>query len=164
MTSAEYSDDNKEKLMRRISKLRSKKNLIQIRDIIVKHNPNIKITQNSNGLFLDFENLTYDTYEDLDKYINQLIEASRLKRENTTISSDKITNNPDEFPYETDAKLRLSNKEKHLLKKAQYEKELNDISESYTLSCNTPGKDSPSHDSPPNNMPEPANNPKVFIK
>lgn len=125
-----YSIEKKKKLAQTIHKISDHAELKQIKNIILKNNPELSITKNSNGYFMQFQNLSTSTYIELEKYITKL-EKVRLKQIHNEIlqSSENI----DEEGILSDGyikdpkntkKLRLTNTENHLLNRAKYEKEL----------------------------------------
>jgi hypothetical protein len=112
----EYSYEMKQQLANEIEKLRKKKYLINILKIIKMKNPDIEITENKNGIFIFFNDLTNETYNDLKTYIIQLKE----KKEKTLDSVDSnvfLTASE----TETNTKLKYSNREKSLIKKKLYD-------------------------------------------
>jgi len=126
-TKSNISYEEMEKLHNRISKIRKKKYLEEIRDIIVKYNPNIKITENSNGLYLCFQNLSNETYFKLSTYLKNLSKLINSKKSDTThlnISSDQLTQSTDDLPFENDPKLKYTNKERNILKRKHYDAEI----------------------------------------
>lgn len=120
-----YSFEELEKMVDKISKIRKKKYLEGIRDIIIDNNPEIKITENANGLFFHFHNLTNETYS---KINNLLKKISRVKSSDSDhLSSEYIPYSNDEFLFSSDNRLKYSNKEKNIIKRKIYDKELNNI-------------------------------------
>lgn len=120
MTEINY--DNKQKLACLIEKIRDKKKLIEICTIIKKYNANIIMTENDNGIFLNFSNLSDITYLELDTFLK------KCKKSTTSEHSESFKLNY--TPYSQDdsfydqsvaAKLKLSNKEKTLIKKKLYD-------------------------------------------
>jgi len=112
----EYSYEMKQQLANEIEKIRKKKYLINILKIIKMKNPDIEITENKNGIFIFFNDLTNETYNDLKTYIIQLKE----KKEKTLDSVDSnIFLTVSET--ETNTKLKYSNREKSLIKKKLYD-------------------------------------------
>lgn len=53
----DYSFEQKERLARRIQKLKKRRYLSDIESIIIKHNPNLDITTNPSGKFMYFQDL-----------------------------------------------------------------------------------------------------------
>ncbi|ARF09229.1 hypothetical protein Catovirus_2_178 [Catovirus CTV1] len=124
MTNA-FSFEELEKLADKINKIRKKKYLEEIRDIIINNNPNIKITENSNGLFFHFHNLTDDTYSKINSFLKKINRAKRSLETSDILSSEHMPYSNEENPFAADSKLKYSNKEKNLIKRKNYDNELN---------------------------------------
>jgi hypothetical protein len=148
MNNKTFNYDELEKLARKISKIRNQKNLEKIRDIIINNNPDLKITENSNGVFMCFNNLTNNTYLLLDNFIKNITAVSSnssFENINSTIS-ETFNNNItfDDNSALSNSKvvsnsIKLSNKEKNILKRKMYANQLD-------IENNTFGKTSPSDD------------------
>src|SRR5437660_892093 len=82
-----YSFEQKEKLARRIQKLKKEKHFIDIQDIIMKHNPDINITTNPSGHFMYFQNLRVETYFAIEKYIKKVTMGQFLSESSETYST-----------------------------------------------------------------------------
>lgn len=126
--SKNYSYDDIEKLSQKIQKIKKKKNLEEIRDIIIENNPKINITQNSYGIYLCFNELSNDTFIKLDKYIKKYFEnensiknTSEFNYANSTVTEEEKKG---DFLYDNNSRLKFSNKEKNLIKKRLYDKAL----------------------------------------
>lgn len=127
--STKYSFEELEKMADKISKIKKRKILEEIRDIIIKNNPNIKITENSNGLFFHFHNLSNETYDKINILIKKLTK-SKKNSDSDQLSSEYIPYSNEEFPFNTTSKLKYSNKEKNLIKRKIYDSEINGENES----------------------------------
>lgn len=136
---ADYSFEQKERLARRIQKLKKQKYLMDIESIITKYNPDLDITTNPSGKFMYFQDLNKKTYYALDKYIRKILKYSALSEtsENATYSEIiKYSENDD--PFSNNPKLRYSNKERNLIKRKIYDKQINeDNSQSENLTLST---------------------------
>lgn len=122
----EYSFEQKERLARRIQKIRKQKYLYDIEDIILKHNPDLDVTTNPSGKFMYFQDLSKETYYALDKYIRKLLKLQTLSEsENTQYSSEITRYSEDEDPFSNNLRLRYSNKEKNLIKRKIYDDQIN---------------------------------------
>ena len=121
-----YTYEQKEKLARRINKIKNKKKLIDILKIIQKDPSYDGMTENNNGIFLLFHKLTNETYYRIEKY---------FKKNMNTTSDDLIsesTNNIDisysnDFDLDNQSKFKYSNKEKCIIKRKLYDNALNDL-------------------------------------
>ena len=120
-----YSIEKKKKLAHAIEKITSAHELKQIKNIILKNNPELAITKNNNGYFMQFQNLSSGTYQELEKYIIK-IEKIRLKQIHSEIlqSSENYEEDDQDQDRKNTKKLRLTNTENHILNRAKYEKEL----------------------------------------
>ncbi len=131
-----YSYEDIEKLSPKIQKIKRKKNLEDIRDIIINNNPELNVTENSNGIYLCFNQLSNDTFLKVDKYVKKYFENEANKKISTdmaititsTVTEDdnnKVTSYIQEnYLYDDNSRLKFSNKEKNLIKKRLYDKAL----------------------------------------
>lgn len=113
-----YDSEKKKRLANRISKVKNKKHLVHIYEIISKNNVNI--TENNNGMYMYFQDLSNSTYKELDIYLKSI--RKNTESNNETLSTEKKEYTPytqDEFPDQEylGAKLKYSNKEKNIVKK-----------------------------------------------
>ena len=165
----DYSFEQKEKLAKKIQKLKKEKNFMDIMDIISKYNPDINITTNPSGQFMYFQNLKAETYYVIEKYIkkvsvvryvsensetfntqnshiNSIISAISENSENSEITenSENRTTLSDEEKFSDNPRLKYSNKERNLIKRKNYDE---------LISCQN-------EDNKINNI----NNEKIFVK
>jgi hypothetical protein len=124
---SKYDYSKKLLLVRKINKIKKKEYLLNIFKIILKDNKDF--SENNNGVFIFFHNLTDETYEKLEMYVNYIF---KLHQKNTNSEfSDSIKNSDiiSSLPLDTfnDNKKEilissnLSNKEKSLLRRKKYE-------------------------------------------
>jgi hypothetical protein len=129
-----YSHKKKEKLANKVSKIKRKKDLVNIFKIINGENDNV--TENNNGLFLFFHNLQYETYIKLENYLNHMNNSSNSDNnsDNNNSYSDELSFKKEYKPYSIDEfpsqrnfspKLKYSNKEKNLIKRQRYDDNIN---------------------------------------
>jgi hypothetical protein len=116
-----YTYDELVKLKNDIEKIKNKKILSDIKDIILSINPDISITKNANGIYLCFNDLIPDTYSKLFDIIKKV---KNNLNDGLTNESDGVNYSTTEFPFEGNSKLKYSNKEKNLIKRKLYEQEL----------------------------------------
>ena len=112
-----YTFEYKKKLKDRIEKITEKKILEKIRDIIFKQNPDINVSQNSSGMLLFFHNLTDNTYNKLELFLNKL-DNDKLK-----VITASYTDTQEDIKIKINDKnsnIRLSSIEKNLIKKKDY--------------------------------------------
>jgi hypothetical protein len=130
-----YLIDDKKKLRDKILKLsnyKDRSHIINISKIIINNTDNY--TNNSNGIFAFFHDLTDDIYTFIDDYIIQVEkERSKILIKNLTsdfadtiVDSDKLINKVSENNYniEIDTEKYLTNKEKLIMRRKNYEKYL----------------------------------------
>ena len=124
---SEYSFEQKERLARRIQKIKKQKYLVDVVSIITKYNPELDITSNPSGQFMYFQDLTNDTYYALEKYLNKIIKSKTMTdtSDNTLSHSDtkKYSDNDDIF--DNNYKLKYSNKERNIIKRKIYDHQVN---------------------------------------
>jgi hypothetical protein len=143
--SKKYSYDDMEKLSQKIEKIKKKKNLEDIRDIIINNNKKLNITENSYGIYLCFNKLSIETFIKLEKYIKKYNDSEKntmsassfnmpYSSTNENIDTKYSTN---DFLYEQNSRLKFSNKEKNLIKKRLYDRALKINSEvnEYEKNC-----------------------------
>ena len=123
-----FPHKRKEKLAAKISKIKRKKDLVKIFEIIREDSSTV--TENNNGMFMYFHNLKYETYIKLEKYISQTNQQNYSTSTNSEESTHKKEYKPytiDDFPSQQNfsPKLKYSNKEKNLIKRQQYDDNIN---------------------------------------
>jgi hypothetical protein len=146
-----FTYEQKDRLVKRIHKIRREQQLLDIRDIILKYNPSTNINENQSGSFMYFQNLRPETYIALDRYLKKLA-TEKLMSDRSEImitaesadiadqvdggggdgdadNGDKITqkytlNDADE-PFQNNPKLKYSIKEKNIIKRKMYDDEIN---------------------------------------
>lgn len=148
-----YSVDKKKIMAKKISQMRNKKHLKDIKKIIFKENPKMKTDKSSRGQHMFFQNCTYDTYVKLDDYMKK-IELERIEEQTRSITeaSDNLlfSSEMDESKTIDYAKartrLRYSNHEKKLIRRKKYEQI---ISERFDTENSEPSSGSIKSDSDP---------------
>jgi hypothetical protein len=123
-----YNTDDKKKLKDKILRLYKYKDrtyIINVSKIILKNTDNY--SNNSNGIFTFFHDLSDKTYENIDDYLIN-IEKNRNKKfiknltsdfSDTIVDSDNLVKN-----IEIDSEKYLTNKEKVIMRRKNYEKYL----------------------------------------
>ncbi len=123
-----YDHNDKLKLVTRINKIKKKKYLFQILNLIKVDNDVYNI--NSNGLFIFFHNLTNSTYAKIEKYVNHIYNKHTQTKisvaTNEYTQSGRIISDYD-FMDDLNSNIyaSLSNKEKMILRKKNYDDHLN---------------------------------------
>jgi hypothetical protein len=140
----EYSFEQKEKLAKHIQKLKKKQHFIDIQNIIVTQNPDINITTNQSGHFMYFQNLKTETYITIEKYIKKVNMKKYLSEysdntdtQNLHINSEKIPGDIKKYsseiePFSDNPRLKYSNKEKNLIKRKNYDEQINNQEVEYS--------------------------------
>lgn len=125
-----YTFDMKKRLAEKIGKLKTKEHVKMIKDIIFEENKDIAVTKKSNSILMYFHNLTEETYSRIDKYIEKLDKERRKRMEKSISEASKIpitsilsTFSNSEKP-DTRSRYRLSNKERSIIKRKEYEREI----------------------------------------
>lgn len=137
-----YTFDEIENLMNKINKIKNKKYLEKIRDIILHYNPKVQITENSNGIFIYFHNLfNPDTYLAINNFIKNIHKNPPSSDNNSDIklsyndshSDIKLSDNllsksiDDQDTLYDNSKLKYSNKEKNIIRRKNYNEILQDL-------------------------------------
>lgn len=116
-----YSFADKEKLAYKINKLNKRKYFNDIKNIIVKYNPNIETTNSSRGIFLRFQDLNDITYRCIDKYLKNIKCYEKTTMTDSTIKTNDDYNDFDIFPDS----IKYSNREKSIIKRKKYDAYIN---------------------------------------
>jgi len=121
-----YTYEQKEKLARRINKIKNKQKLIDILKIIQKDPSYDGMTENNNGIFMLFHKLTNDTYYKIEKYLKKNFNTTSDDpfTDSQSINMDSYTN---DFDLDNQSKFKYSNKEKCIIKRKLYNNALNDL-------------------------------------
>lgn len=130
----EYPYENIIKLSEKISNMRDKKykkDLKAIKKIIEQNNPDVSMTKNNNGYFSpDFESLSYDTYTQLEDYLNEIKEREK-NAENTIAESDSYVFSTSKTTDNLNKRLKYTNSENLILNKIKYENALKEHQSEY---------------------------------
>lgn len=126
----EFTHEKKIRLRDKIEKMtKNKEDLINIKNILKLHNPELCMTKNSNGYIIDMSNLTLQTYVEINKFINK-IENKKNNDSVTESESESVVNNAKNTRSDENVdntargKLKCSNSEAHILNRINYEKDL----------------------------------------
>lgn len=116
-----YTFEEKERLSRRIQKLKKNRYYQQVEKIIIKYNPDISITATPSGKYMYFHNLTNMTYLVLDKYINRVsINQPQSAKSPDNGYTSEITKFSD-ADISVSTGIKFSNKERNLIKRKIYD-------------------------------------------
>lgn len=125
-----YAHKKKIKLANKIGKIKKKSDYIQIYGIIGN---DANAVENSSGLHMFFHKLTNDTYYKIEEKLKEFKRRDSDLNTIDTLSSDNYTDRKeykpyveDEFPSQKDIspKLKFSNKEKSIIKRRRYNKNI----------------------------------------
>ena len=135
-----FSYDKKKQMVNKITKINKKNHLVQIFSIIRENNE--EYTENSNGIFLQFDKLSDKTLFEIDNYLKQFITTKKTNNLSTNqdvkINSPEVSTNTTTQIDVTDllqqsesnsygSKYRLSNKEMNIIKRYRYDKKMKDL-------------------------------------
>ena len=88
------SNDKKLEIVKKINKIKKKEYLINIFKIITRDNN--EYTENNNGIFIFFHNLSDDVYDKIDTYINYIYKIHKCNNTDSqyinSITNDDIVN------------------------------------------------------------------------
>lgn len=85
-----YDHDKKLEIVKKINKIKKKEYLINIFKIITRDNN--EYTENNNGIFIFFHNLSDDIYDKIDTYINYIYKIHRYNNNADLQYINSITN------------------------------------------------------------------------
>lgn len=108
----------KQSLARRINEIKNKKILVDLMHIIRATNPDVPLTENDRGIFITFNNLSDQTYVNIDNYLRKNIPKTD---ESKTLSLSYVPYVSDEVD---EPKSKLSNRERALIKKQRYNRDI----------------------------------------
>lgn len=118
---SKYDYSKKMNLVKKINKIKKKEYLVNIFKIITKDSKDF--SENNNGIFIFFHNLSDETYEKLDTYVNYIYKI--YYKNNNSELSDTLNNSDIISTIENKKEIiipnNLSNKEKLILRRKRYE-------------------------------------------
>ena len=126
-----YNYEKKKRLAEKISRIKKKKDLIKIFEIIYEENK--QISENNNGIFMFFHNLSEKAYQNVEQYLKNMkkrrtearTESDLSEKTNTVCSpKDDMTELENLSP-----KLRYSNREKNIIKRLRYDETISSNNE-----------------------------------
>jgi len=129
-----YTHEKKEKLVEKINQMKQKKDFIKILEIIKKRE-NKPTKEIGNTTLMFFHDLKDETYNEINKYI---------KKVNKLNKKDTDSNEQEYKPYSSDEfnstghispNLKYSNREKNLIKRTRYDKNLEEENGSDVMYC-----------------------------
>lgn len=126
-----YTHGMKKKLANKIKKIKRKEDIARILNIILADNPSYM--ENSNGLFMFFHKLEDSTYNKISEELKKINKTKKYFNE-SSINSETLSEKKEYKPYAKDEfpsqqgispKLKFSNREKSLIKRRRYDKNIN---------------------------------------
>lgn len=138
-----YSIEDKQRIADRIGKISNVKTLEKIRNIIMTENSDLHYSKTSAGIIFYFHNLKDITYLKLEQFFEKLESERILTHKTTSDTTDKMYDNINTLTetYETSTQYKLSNREKNIIKRKQYEKEIGGDEEFTEMYSDTYGTD-----------------------
>lgn len=133
-----YNRDKKEKLVNRINKLRSTEDFVKVYNIIQKRE-SLATKEVEKSTMMFFHDLKDDTYAEIDKFVKKTIKKYD-NNEDSVVTTDLQEYQPysqDEFPHQKhiNPKLKYSNRERNLIKRTQYNRNLQEENGSEVMYC-----------------------------
>jgi len=123
-TSLKYNHAKKIELVKKINKIKKKEYLLNIFKIILLHSKDY--TENNNGVFVFFHNLSDEVYEKIETYVNHIYKLHKKSTNILNIYNSELSEtyliNSDTIEIENDK--NLSNKERLIMRRKKYEKYL----------------------------------------
>jgi len=128
-----YSAARKKRLKKKIEKIKNKRDLVMVYDIIVQ-NEEVEVTKNRNGMFMLFHEYKDDTYRKIDKIMRKINKKRKYYVDSETHSTEDITYKPyavDKFPSQKkfSPKFKYSNREKNIINRRKYDQNINSENE-----------------------------------
>jgi len=130
-----YTRHKKEKLVEKINQLTKKEDYIQVYSII-KNREDKPTKEVGNTTLMFFHDLKDETYDEISKYIKKIEKKNKKtnpknkSQEYKPYSSDEFVSNSTMSP-----KLKYSNREKNLIKRTRYDKNLEEENGSDVMYC-----------------------------
>lgn len=118
----EYSIEDKKKILRKIEGIKNQNHIEKIKNIIMNENPELSVTKKSNGILMFFHNLNKSTYKKLDLFFEKL-DIEKINTISATYSDNNNISNSESELYDS-PKIKLSNSEKKILKKKEYQTQI----------------------------------------
>ena len=122
-----YTNERKKRIADRLSKITNKRDLVKIFEIIKDNNDGV--TETGGGMYMYFHKLRNDQYANIEKELKRVNKKKKYYNDSESMS-EKNEYTPyvkDEFPSQegVSPKLKYSNREKNLIKKRRYTKNIN---------------------------------------
>jgi hypothetical protein len=116
-----YDHNKKMEIKKKIEKIKKKEYLIDIFKIITSHTQDY--SENNNGVFIFFHDLSDEIYEKVENYVNNIYRLYKTNNTSTTIFNSEISESINEIS-EKNMDKNLTNKEKIIFRRKKYEEYL----------------------------------------
>ena len=124
--SVKFDHAKKMELVKKINKIKKKEYLIEIFKILTSETNDY--SDNNNGVFIFFHNLSDDTYEKVESYVNNIYKLHKQINTSANIFNSELSDinqNISETIEISNNDKNLSNKEKMIMRRKKYEEYLN---------------------------------------
>ena len=124
--SVKFDHAKKMELVKKINKIKKKEYLIEIFKILTSETNDY--SDNNNGVFIFFHNLSDDTYEKVEIYVNNIYKLHKQINTSANIFNSELSDinqNISETIEISNNDKNLSNKEKMIMRRKKYEEYLN---------------------------------------
>ena len=124
--SVKFDHAKKMELVKKINKIKKKEYLIDIFKILTTETNDY--SDNNNGVFIFFHNLSDDTYEKVETYVNNIYKLHKQINTSANIYNSELSDinqNISETIEISNNDKNLSNKEKMIMRRKKYEEYLN---------------------------------------
>lgn len=120
---SKYDHIKKMEIKKKIEKIKKKEYLLDIFKIITSESKDY--SENNNGVFVFFHDLTDETYEKVENYVNNIykIHKNNIANNSASIFNSEISETINDYPEKDNGK-NLTNKEKMILRRKKYEEYL----------------------------------------
>jgi hypothetical protein len=118
-----YDHVKKMEIKKKIEKIKKKEYLLDIFKIITSESRDY--SENNNGVFIFFHDLTDETYEKVENYVNNIYKLykNNINNNSASIFNSEISESINDYPENSNDK-NLTNKEKMILRRKKYEEYL----------------------------------------
>jgi len=125
INSVKYDHTRKIEIVKKINKIKKKEYLIEIFKIITSKTDDY--SENNNGVFIFFHNLSDDTYEKVETYVNNIYKLHKQITNTANIFNSELSDSNilSETIEISNIDKNLSNKEKMIMRRKKYEEYLN---------------------------------------
>jgi hypothetical protein len=116
-----YDHTKKMEIKKKIEKIKKREYLVDIFKIITADTKDY--SENNNGVFIFFHDLSDETYEKVENYVNNIYKLHRTTTNSSSIFNSEISESINDN-LEKDMDKNLTNKEKMILRRKKYEEYL----------------------------------------